>query len=172
MENVLVSIGKIVSIHGLRGEVKVFPHTDFPERIYDLKRIRLKERDRIVLMDIDYVRYHGRYWLIKLNPVNNREEAAALKGQDIYISEHERFELPPHCYYHDDLTGLDVYTTEGYFLGVISEIMPGGGRDVFAVQLKDREKPLLIPAAKEIVKSVDLQIKRITVSLPEGLLEL
>ncbi len=172
MKKDLVAIGKIVSHHGLKGELKVLPYTDFPERIFSLQAVKLNDKDGVIVMNIDYSRFHGRHWLIKFEGINNREEASCLRGRDIFIGTYERYELPPDNYYHDDLIGLEVYSQERTFLGFIKEIIPAGGQDLLSVESDNRKKPILIPAAKEIVIDVLLEQKCVTVDLPEGLLDL
>ena len=172
MKKDLVSIGKIVSLHGLKGELKVLPYSEFPERIFDLENVKLKENDRVTVKDIEYARFHGRYWLIKFDGINSREEASHFRGREVFVDSFERHKLPPDNYYYDDLVGLEVNTQQGDFLGYIKEIIPAGGQDLLSVDSDKRNKPLLIPAAKEIVINVNLEKRFVTVDLPEGLLDL
>jgi 16S rRNA processing protein RimM len=66
-----------------------------------------------------------------------------------------------------DLDGCEVLTEEGELLGVLKDVYPTGANDVFSVKLGERE--ILVPALKEVVLSIDLTAKKITVRLPPGL---
>jgi 16S rRNA processing protein RimM len=74
---------------------------------------------------------------------------------------------PEPIYQVKDLAACEVWTVEGEFLGSLTDVLPSGGNDIFVVKVRDRE--LLIPARKEVVKRIDLQNRRIEVALPPGL---
>ena len=69
-----------------------------------------------------------------------------------------------------DLNGCQVVTDQGEVLGLLVDVLPSGGNDIFVVQQGLRE--ILIPALKSVVRSIDLQAKRMEVSLPQGLREI
>ena len=63
-----------------------------------------------------------------------------------------------------------MYTLQGECLGKLVDVLPSGGNDIFVVQQAGRE--VLIPALKSVVRSIDLEGKRIDVELPQGLREI
>jgi 16S rRNA processing protein RimM len=69
-----------------------------------------------------------------------------------------------------DLAGSQVLTPEGELLGILTDVLPSGGNDIFVVQQGERE--LLIPALKQVVRSIDVPGKRMEVVLPNGLREI
>jgi 16S rRNA processing protein RimM len=69
-----------------------------------------------------------------------------------------------------DLAGCQVMTDEGECLGILMDVLPSGGHDIFVIQQGLRE--LLVPALKSVVSEINLKEKRITVSLPPGLREI
>lgn len=166
-------IGRILSPHGVEGMLKVFPYSDFPERINLLDRVELvndAERRRMV---VEKTSLHGRFWLIKFREIKTREDARCLSGCGLVIPRQERISLPEGHYYHDQLIGMKVYQADGAFIGTIADIISTGGHDLYLVnQAEGKEKSMLIPAVKEFVRKIDLKNKTMSVDLPDGMLEL
>ena len=165
----LVRIGKIVNTHGNRGEVKVYPLTDFPERYQSLEEVFLMTSSKPESLLIEKVRFHKGCIIVKLKGYNSISEAETLKGIEIAIPEKGVWPLGVDEYYHFQIIGLNVYTDEELYLGEVKEIFPTGSNDVYTV--KKGRKEYLIPAIKEVIKEVDLERKRITIHPMEGLLD-
>ena len=91
-----------------------------------------------------------------------------LKGSDVFIDKKELAALPDEEYYWFDLEGLDVYTKDGDFIGIIKEIFSTGSNDVFVV--KNGKKESLIPGTKEVVLSIDKTSGKMVINPIEGLL--
>ncbi len=174
MEEKLVCIGQVLSSHGVKGEVKVFPYTDYPERCYRLEEVKVGEDSagECLLMKVQKARFHGKLWLLKFEGVEDKGAADGLRGKYLYIAPHERVALPEGHYYYDQITGLQVYTMEGVYLGVVQDIIPAGGQDTYVVSGDGSGKNYLIPAVRQMITEINLEKQRITVDPPEGLLEL
>ena len=157
-------IGEITSPSGLRGEVKVYPHTDFPARFAELSEVGVREHDGPVrVMKITHRQVTGRRIVLKLEGVETREEAERLRGAQLVIPRSWAVELEVDEYYHHQLLGLEVVTTTGESLGEIIAIWPTGANDVY-------ETPLaLIPAVKEFIREVNLDHGRMIVEARPGL---
>ncbi|MEW6378348.1 MAG: ribosome maturation factor RimM [bacterium] len=164
----LVQIGKIIGTHGNKGEVKVYLLTDFPERFQSLKEVFLVTPSGRRSLAVESVRFHKSYVILKPQESHTMSDAEKLKGAAICIPEEEVYPLGEDEYYCFQLIGMEVYTEEGLFLGVIEDIFPTGSNDVYVI--KDEHKEYLIPAIKEVVKEVNLERRRITVHLLKGLL--
>lgn len=147
----LVVIGMVVSSHGLKGEIKVFPHTDFLDRCYRLKNVRISKSGKMRVVEVEKARIQGKLWVIKLQGTDSREEADALRGKKLYILPEERVRLPSGHYYYNEIVGLQVYTEEGDLLGTIKEILSSGAQDIYVVN-KSGGGEFLMPAVKEIIK--------------------
>lgn len=166
-------IGKIIKAHGVRGELKVHPYSDFPERVSSLRRVFLENGGTDKAYQVLYAFVHGRFWVLSLEGVTNPDEAELLRGALLKIPLAERVPLPEDSYYLDELIGLEVYTVEGRFLGHLCEVLQTGSNDVYVV---DKGEPgrgsgqVLIPALKTVVVRIDPVRKRMEVLLPEGLL--
>jgi 16S rRNA processing protein RimM len=165
----LVHIGKIVTTHGYRGEVKVYPLTDFPERFQYLKEVSLISPKEQKCLLVERVRLHKRYIIMKLKDCHTMSEAEALKGWTVAIPEEQVWPLGEDEYYCFQIIGLDVYTDEGLPMGVVRDVFPTGSNDVYVV--KKGQKEYLIPATKEVVKEINLEGRKIIIHLLEGLLD-
>lgn len=163
-----VLIGIVVGAHGVRGEVRVHPETDFPERFTRLEQVWLAPpHGEARLIRVLGARPHtgkGQV-LLRLEGVQDREAVEALRGAGLYLRESELWPLPPGQYWEFQLVGLRVVTEEGRDLGPITAILRTGANDVY-------ETPLaLIPAVPTVVREVDLPGQRVVVGWVEGLLK-
>jgi len=159
-------VGVIGGAFGVRGELKVDLYTDFPDRFAKLGSVFVGSDHRP--MKVVGARPLGERVALKLEGVADREAAQALFDTPIYVRRTEVMPLPEGRYYHDQILGLEAYTTEGAHLGTIVEILATGSNDVYVAQNGTAE--VLIPALKDIIRSIDLQEKRLTVEPIEGLL--
>ena len=167
-EDRLVAVGRITGAHGIRGEVKVEILTDFPERFSPGSSLLLVppagEPRKVAVLSS---RQHKGRMLVALEGVADRNDAEGLRGSWLKIGEDELTPLPSGRYYQFELLGLAVVTEEGEALGEVEEIMPTGGNLVLAVRRGGRE--VLLPFIDDVVLEVDLEARRMTVRLLEGL---
>lgn len=164
----MFSIGKIVNTHGVKGEIKVLPTTDDPKRFKKLKSIYVENRNSQVY-EIESVRFHKECVLLKLKGIDSMDDGEKLKGSIIKIDRKDSLPLGKDEYYISDLYGMQVYTEEERFLGELVDIIETGSNDVYIIKKSDRPKDLLIPAIKQVVKTVDVENKKMIVHLLEGL---
>lgn len=164
-------VGAIVSVHGIKGEVKVFPTTDEPEKFKKLKCVRLKTGREELEAHLQSVRFFKNMVIVKFAGIDSPEEAQKYRGATLWIPRKEAVPLREDEYYRADLTGLSVVTQEGEELGTLTDVLETGANDVYEVTLKDR-RVVLLPAIRDCIKEVDLEAGRMTVHLMEGLLEL
>ena len=162
-----LAIGRVVGAFGIRGEVKVEVHTDFPERFHQLKRVYLGEGDDLRPMAVLGARLHKGRFLLRLEGCSDRTAAEGLRGQWLYIPIEEAMPLAEDEFYVHEVLGLRVETPAGEFLGYIQEVLFTGSNEVFVV--KDDEGELLIPVLEDVVLEIDRAGKRVLVTLPPGL---
>lgn len=161
-------VGEIVGAHGVDGTLKVYPTTDFPERLTKRKDIWVGNRNQA--SQVVHAQIHRNVILLQLDGIVNRDQAEALRGQILSVPTKELPRLPDGEYYWYQLVGLEVREWEtGRVLGTLSQVLRSGGHhDLFEVD-RSPSKPLLIPALKHIVRSVDLGGGLMEVILPDGL---
>ena len=168
----MFTVGKIVNTHGVKGEVKVMPSTEDPRRFEKLKAIYVVQKKGMTTYEIQGVRYHKGFVLLKFKGVEDMNAAELLKGSLLKIERKDSLPLKKDEYYISDLFGLQVYTEEERYLGELVDIIETGSNDVYVIKKEDREKDLLLPAIKQVIKVVDIEGKRMSVHLLEGLEEL
>lgn len=158
-----VAVGRIVGVHGVRGEVKLESWTEPRERIFDYQPWQLEKAPGQVseVKGVSGAR-RGKGMVAQIPGVDDRDGAAALVGVDILV---DRSLMPPPEdgeYYWADLEGLDVVTVEGESLGRVSHMFSTGANDVVVVRGGEREH--LVPfVIGTYVRSVDLDAGRIVV---------
>lgn len=146
------------------------PLTDFPERYEILDKVFLVKTDRKLEKEIESIRFHKGFVIIKFTDINDINSAEEIRDFEIRIPEEEVLPLEENEYYIDQLIGFEVMTAEGDLLGNIFDIIITGGTDVFVVDGKGKE--YMIPAALDLIIEVNEQEKRMIVKPIPGLLEL
>lgn len=167
----MLEIGKIVNTHGLRGEVKIVPWTDYPDDFERIKNVTVKLRNKTVECTIKSVKYQKNNIIVGFNEIKDINEAEELKNAVVYASREELGELPEGVYYIADLIGMKVYNEANEFIGKIGDVLKTGSNDVYIVK-QDGKKDLLLPVIDDVVLSVDTDKRVVTVHVMEGLDEL
>ena len=160
-------VGKIVNTHGIKGNLKVVSHSDDPDKFFNLERVIIDGKD----FEIEHAQGNKQFILLKLKGIDDMNAAIKLKGKMLKVPETDALVLEEGEYYIRDIYDMEVYEADGEFLGVISDILFTGANDVYIVK-KEGAKDLLIPAIKECIVDVDVEAKKMTVKLLEGLREL
>jgi 16S rRNA processing protein RimM len=166
----LITIGKVVKPFGVKGEMKIEPMTDFPERFTGLTHVYLvSPSGKEVACEVKSVRYAGGAPFLLFSGYDSPEKAKAINGWFIKVPEEEAVPLPEGTYYWFELLGMEVVSETGEKLGTIMDIFETGSNDVYV--LKQGRKETYIPATREVVRQVDKKAKRMTIRVPEGLLD-
>ena len=161
-----IAIGKILAPWNIKGELKVAVTTDFPQRFAPLATVYLNRQP----MTIDSAGWHKGKAIIKLSTIDSLEDAEKLRGELIEIHRSQLYPLPEEQYYHFQLIGLEVWTTQGELVGNITEILTAPGNDNYVVN--GAEGDILIPAIADVVKSINIAEGRLIIEPIEGLLSL
>ena len=161
-----ITIGHILSPWGTKGKLKVEVITDFPQRFTPCSKVYINRQP----LTIDSIEWHQQQAIIKLNTIDSIEAAQRLRGQPIEIHHSQLYSLPPEQYYHFQIIGLEVWTTEGELLGNITEILTADSNDNYVIQGAKGE--ILIPAIDDVIKSVDLNQGHMVIEPIQGLLSL
>ena len=162
-----VKIGNVANIHGIKGEIKVYPYTDDFDNFLKYKEIYVGENKEKYIVKSS--RLHKNMVLFMLDGINDPDEAIKLKTYDIFIDEKELKDLDEGTYYIKDLIGLEVIDTlKNESLGKISDVIKYASNDVYEVE--NGKNKFYIPAIKDVVKNVDILNKKMYVELMEGLI--
>ena len=142
--------GRLVGPFGLRGEVKLLPLTDFPERLERLAALRLRLPDgSIQERQILGMRPHKQMYLVRLAGCSSVEDAESLRDAEVCVAADEAEPLPAGQYYQHEIIGLRAVTEDGEELGTVDDVFRTGANDVYRVGR------LLIPATRDAVVRLD-----------------
>ncbi len=163
------NVGKIVNTHGIRGDVRVMPTTDFvAERFAKGQDLYLQQAGEPLKLTVESARQHKGFILVKFVGYDNINDVQAFRDHELMVSGKDQQPLEDGQYYYHQIIGLSVKTVDGEELGTIEEILSPGANDVWVVQ-RDGKKDLLLPVIDDVVKDVDLDAGEVTVELMEGL---
>lgn len=167
----LILLGKVVATHGIKGQLRIAVYSGEFETILSLSSMMLKGPDgKMETFEVATSAVHGKRVLVALKGFGTINQVLHLVGREIYAIREQMPELDEDEYYWCDLLGLTVMTDGGELLGLIADIIATGSNDVYVVKSDGRE--YLIPALEDIVLDIDLDKGIMTVSPPEGLLDL
>ena len=165
MENLLTA-GKIVNTHALRGEVRVYPYCDSAEFLCEFDRLFIGGAERKVRA----ARVHKGQALLSLEGVDTVEQAQALVGSIVQIDKND-VELEEGRYFIEDIIGLtvvDALTGQNY--GKITNVIETGANDVFEVTDADG-RVRLVPKIDDVVKAISLTDGVVSITPLRGLFE-
>ena len=151
-------IGQIVKPQGVRGEIKVLPMTDDPERYLDLEYVFLDEKGETQL-EVTGARIREGFAYITLDGITDRDQVERMRNMFLYIDRANAAPLPEGRYYVADLIGMQVSDDKGNELGKLVDVMQAGGNDVYEVKGK---RVFRFPAIKKVLKNVDIEAEKLT----------
>lgn len=163
-------VGVIASTHGLKGEVKVFPTTDNPERFRDLKQVILDTGDEYKSLHVAGVKFFKNQVILKFREFQDINEIEQYKGKDLLVTREQAVPLEENENFITDLIDMEVYTDEDKRLGILRDVLQTGANDVYVVETEEG-KEVLLPAIPSCILKVDVERARMTVHILEGLLE-
>ncbi|MEY8524265.1 ribosome maturation factor RimM [Lachnospiraceae bacterium 38-10] len=162
-------VGAIASVHGIKGEVKVFPTTDEPAKFKKLKSVILKTEKEEREIALQSVRFFKNMVIVKFQGMESPEDAQKYRGATLWIAREQAVPLRENEYYRADLIGLSVVTEDGEELGILTDVLETGANDVYEVTLSDK-RTALFPAIRDCIREVDVEKGYIKVHVMEGLL--
>lgn len=172
-----IEIGKIVAAQGLKGEIRVYSVSDFPERFERPGKRWLLRSPTAAPEPIELVsgRYNGKgLYIVRLAGVNDREQAEALRDGVLVVPEGDRPQLEEDEFHTRDLINLKVFDqTTGARVGTVIDVITAGN-DLLEVKLEQPQgkiSTVLIPFVMAIVPVVDLEAGRIEITPPPGLID-
>lgn len=164
-----LEIGQIVNTNGLKGTLKVKPLTDDITRFEDLETVYIQKCKELVEFIIQEVKYSKNMVLLKLEGIDNIEEAEKYRNFYLKINREDAVELDEDSYFIVDIIGCKVYTETEELLGTVVDVFPTGSNDVYTVK-NGEGKEILLPAIEDVIKDVDIKNKKIIIHLMEGLI--
>ena len=167
MKKEYLEAGKIVTTHGIRGEVKIMPYTDSPELLAEFDRLFIGKNHEEVF--IERSRVFKNTVIAKIEGIDTPEAAEKLRNKVLYMHRDD-LELDDDTYFIQDLMGLEVRDANtGQVYGRIIDVMQTGANDVYVIKGEDRE--YLVPAIADVVVSTDVDGGVMTIRPLDGLFD-
>ncbi len=163
-------VGVITTTHGLKGEVKVYPTTDSPERFLDLDEVVLRAKGLERVLHVKHVRFSKNLVIVKFAEFDKIEDVEGLRQAELYVSRENAVPLEEGEYYIGDLIGMRVFTDEGEELGILNDVIKTGANDVYSVESK-KHGNILIPVIEQCIMGVDIETGVMRVHLLPGLID-
>ncbi|MDO5125059.1 MAG: ribosome maturation factor RimM [Ruminococcus sp.] len=162
-----LEIGKIVSVFGLKGEIKVQPWCDSPDFLCEFDTLYYKSGTPVI---IERARVQKNIAIMKIKDIDTVEQAQAIRNRVLYMNRDD-VELEQGSYFIQDLVGLtvnDADTNETY--GKITEVSKTGANDVYYIK-NDDGKMYYIPAIPQVIENIDLDSGIMTIRPLDGLFD-
>ena len=161
MENMeqFLRVGVISSTHGIRGEVKVYPTTDAPERFLDLDEVILDTGREHKILEIEGVKFFKNQVILKFKGYDNINDIEKYLKKDLLVDREHAVELGENENFIADLIDMEVATDEGKVLGTLTDVIETGANDVYAVKTP-AGKEILLPAIRACILDVHVDATR------------
>ena len=168
-------IGKIISLHGIKGEIKVFPTTDDIKRFDDLKKFYIVDSydadDKIFENADEYektdVKYIKNTCILKIKGYDKIEQSTKLIGKNIYVDRDNAIKLNSNEYFIIDLMGLNCYLKDK-LIGNVKDIMKTKANSILVIDYDNKD--LLVPLVDDFIKKIDIEKSIISIKTIEGLI--
>ena len=164
----LLEVGQIVNTYGIKGFVKVNPLVDNNNQFKSFEKLYIQNKNNLKELQVEEVKFSKNQVLLKLKGIETIEQAETLRNYYLQ-AKREDIKLEKGAYFIVDLIGLEVCTEEGELLGILKEVLQPGANDVYVVE-NEAKQEILLPVIPDVVKQVDIECKKITVKLLEGLI--
>ena len=169
MKKQFLEIGKIVTTHGIAGEVRAQAWCDsnefmtqFEELYFDQGKTKIK---------IEHARVHKNVVILKIQGVHDMNTAQTLRNKILYLNRDD-VQLEDGAYFIQDLIGMDVldYNDPSIVYGQVQEITETGANDVYHIKTLD-DRIVLIPAIPDVIRAVDSDQNQILITPLKGLFD-
>ena len=160
--NDFITIGVIIAPHGVRGDLRIMPRTDFPERFMHMDDCYIDGKEYHVAS----ARFHKQFVLASFEEIPDRNAAELFAKKEIQVRREDLVELPEGRYYIFDMIGLEVQDTEGNVLGTLTDVLQPGANDVYVVS-KEGEPDQLFAAIDDVIIDIDMDKRMMIVDPPE-----
>ncbi|MHB1206426.1 MAG: ribosome maturation factor RimM [Rhodospirillaceae bacterium] len=163
-----VCLGVIVGVKGLRGELRVKSFTEEPGDVAAYGPLTAGDGR---IFNLSVVNVQGDVVIATVEGITDRNGAEALKGLELFVDRAVLPETEGDTYYHADLIGLAVETTEGERVGKVSAFYNFGGGDVMEVTAEGRSDTGFVPFTADVIAAVDVAGGKVVIVPTPGLFE-
>jgi 16S rRNA processing protein RimM len=163
-------LGRIVKAYGKKGELNVVFDTDKPENYKDLKSVFLDLKGNLIPYFIEKIQIKNNKAIIKLKDVLTPEIAEMFVNAEIFLPLDQLPKLTGNKFYYHDIIGYTIIDKTYGSIGKVEKVLDLPQQAI--LQIKYKNKEILVPITDEIIKIVDRNNKQIKIEAPEGLIEI
>ena len=150
-----LKIGGIISTHGLKGEVKIFPTTQDVHRYDVLDKAYIETDEGRMPVHVERVRYFKNLVIVKFRDLDRIEAVEGYVKHDLYVSREDAIELKENEYFVGDVIGLLTITDDGRELGILDDVLETGANDVYVIKTKEKpQREILLPAIPDVILKI------------------
>ncbi|MCK4638550.1 MAG: 16S rRNA processing protein RimM [Bacteroidales bacterium] len=163
-------LGRIVKAYGKKGELNVVLDTDNPENYKDLKSVFLDLKGNLIPYFIEKIQIKNNKAIIKLKDVLTPEIAEMFVNAEIFLPLNQLPKLTGNKFYYHDIIGYTIIDKTYGSIGKVEKVLDLPQHAI--LQIKYKNKEILVPITDEIIKIVDRNNKQIKIEAPKGLIEI
>lgn len=165
-----LEIGKITNVHGLAGEVKVYPWCDYAAFLCSFATL-YTDKDGSHAVQVQRARVQQNMVILQIAGCTTREQAEALRNTILYADRND-MELADGCYFIQDLIGLQVIDADtGKVWGILKDVLQTGANDVYVIRDEALHKEYLAPAIPDVILETDVAAGTMTIRPLKGLFD-
>jgi len=157
----IMTIGQIINVFGVKGELKIYPLTDDVKRFRKLERVYVENQEKKIV----WCKFLNDLVILKIEGIDTIEEGMKYKDKYLEIPRDEAVKLSEGEYFITDLIGCTAIDENGFIFGPISDVIQTGSNDVYWVKGKNE---ILIPAIKDVVLKIDMEKREIIIRSQES----
>ncbi|MBR5873096.1 MAG: 16S rRNA processing protein RimM [Oscillospiraceae bacterium] len=168
MKKQFLEVGEIVTVHGIRGDMRLYPWCD-PGDIERSARMYMDENGETEYR-VQYAKPHKNVYIVKLKGIDSPEEARKYIGKVLYMNRND-IPMKKGDYFIQDIIGLKVVDSEnGTVYGEVTDVASTGANDIYCVRGADNNETW-IPAIPQVIDSVDVDGGILSITPMKGLFD-
>lgn len=166
----MIAVGKISKSIGIKGEFKVTMFTDRPERFRNLEVVWIGADETTAKRHrVRSARVSKTAVVLGLEEIHSRSGADERRGEFVFVEKPDEVAPKRGSYYIHEIIGMNVVKESGEPVGIVQDVLTMPANDVWVVVGGNKE--YLIPAIKQVIRSVDVRLRKIVIRPMEGLLD-
>ncbi len=165
----LITYGKILKPHGLKGEVKVLPYSGQSENFSQIQHLYINSnKDEFGQHEVLAKKFHKNLIIVRIQDIDSIEDAELLRGKEVHVDKEELPSKQEDEYYWFELVNLNVYSRNGSFIGKVDSIIDNTAQPVLII--KNSSSEYMVPLIDIFVKEIDLNYSKIVIKSIDDLI--
>ena len=168
-EENMLRVGTFANTHGIKGEIKIYPHTDDIYRFKELEYFYMDTKKELIRYEVSNARFFKNMVILKLKGIDNINDIEMYKGSDLLIDREQAVPLEEDEYFICDIIGAEVIA-DGESFGTVKDVLQTGANDVYVVNTHEG-KEVLLPVIPDCITDIDVDNRIVKAHIMPGLLD-